>query len=138
MTEEPGNEDSPGAEEPQEITYELKSVKEAAEMLRVSESTVWRYADQDLLPAYRVGRKRVMFRRSDLEKLLNRIRRKKQTVRTDDKMRLFAMSESTRDAADAIARARTLGADIFNRRGSVFANSGEMINEAREERTENL
>lgn len=138
MTEGPAGEESPQAKDPQEITYELASVKEAARLLRVSESTVWRYADQDLLPAYRVGRKRVMFRRSDLEKLLSRIRRKKQTVTTNDKMRLFAMSESARDSATAIARARSLGAEILKRRGSFFADSGEMINEAREERTEDL
>ena len=112
--------DETTAEVPEsEVSYELKSVKEAAQLLRVSETTVWRYADQDLLPAYRVGRKRVMFRRGDLESLLNRLRRKKEPMKAASKLRLMSMSENAGAGTDAIARARDVRAGILVRRGGI-------------------
>ncbi len=122
-----------------EVTYELKSVKEAAELLRVSESTVWRYADQDLLPAYRVGRKRVMFRRSDLEGLLSQMRRRKKPMALRDRLRLLPMSGDAPVTTDALTRAKALQAEILARRGGVVVSeSWEDINAAREERTADL
>lgn len=123
-----------------EITYDLKSVGETAKLLRVSESTVWRYADQDLLPAYRVGRKRVMFRSSDIQGLLNRLRRKKEPMATDKAgLRLFAMSEGARASTEAMARAREVRERILaNRSGAFVSESWEDINAAREERTADL
>ena len=119
--------------------HDLKSVREAAELLRVSESTVWRYSAQDMLPAYRVGKKRVMFRRQDLEALLTRLRGRKEPMATKTKLRLIPISEGTGSRVDALTRARALQAEILARRGGVpVSDSWEDINDAREERTADL
>ena len=138
MNEEDSREQTPedGGED---VVYDLKSVQEAARFLRISESTVWRYADQNLLPSYRVGKKRVMFRRSDLERLLNRVRKRKEPMAARESLRLLPMSESTRSAADAMERAKEVRERILARRGGVpVSESWEDINAAREERTADL
>lgn len=43
------------------------SVAEAAELLGVSPSTVWRWIDAGRLPAYRVGPKNIRIARADVE-----------------------------------------------------------------------
>lgn len=138
MNDEDSKEQAPedGGED---VVYDLKSVQEAARFLRISESTVWRYADQNLLPSYRVGKKRVMFRRSDLERLLNRVRKRKEPMAARESLRLLPMSESTRSAADAMERAKEVRERILARRGGVpVSESWEDINAAREERTADL
>jgi excisionase family DNA binding protein len=134
-----GGEDTP---EGPEFLYELKSAKEAADLLRVSESTVWRYAEQDLLPAYRLGPKQIRFRASDLESLIYRVprRRKKPVVSMTERLRLTSMSSGEMRATDElIARAASLRADILTRRGGVVvSDSAEDINAAREERSSEL
>jgi excisionase family DNA binding protein len=138
MNEDEGHQ---AAEQGGEVTYDLQSVKEAARLLRVSESTVWRYADQSLLPAYRVGRKRVMFRRGDLEALLNRLRGKdrKTAMKGTDSLRLTSISSSSVRAVDAMLRARELRGGILTRRGGIVVSEAwEDINAAREERMADL
>jgi len=110
-------------------------------MLRISESTVWRYAAQDILPSYRVGRKRVMFRPEDLNALLKGVRRKKEPLMAARKrLRMMAMSESADSGARmAMTRATALREDILARRGGIaLAASWEDIAEAREERSRDL
>jgi len=46
------------------------SVAEAARMLRVSRTTVWRWIEAGKLPASRVGEKSIRIRQADLEKLV--------------------------------------------------------------------
>jgi excisionase family DNA binding protein len=129
----------PTPETGEDVVYDMKSVGEAAELLRISESTVWRYADQGLLPSYRVGKKRVLFRRSDVEALLNRVRRKKEPMNAEARLRLVSMSEGAGAALDAMERAREVRARILARRGGVpVSDSWRDINEAREERTADL
>jgi excisionase family DNA binding protein len=136
MSEESGETDQPDVPE---VTYELKSAKEAAGFLRISESTVWRYAAQDILPAYRVGKKRVMFRRGDLEALLSRLRRRKEPMAAKENLRMIPMSEGARAGMDVLVRARALQAEILARRGGVpVSDSWEDINAAREERSSDL
>jgi len=50
---------------------DLVSVREASELLRVSESTVWRWINAGVVPSYRVGRKRVYLKRGDLSPKLH-------------------------------------------------------------------
>jgi excisionase family DNA binding protein len=45
----------------------LISVAEAADLLRISQSTLWRWIDQETVQAYRIGRKHVWLKKSDLE-----------------------------------------------------------------------
>ena len=58
----------------EEMQNELFSVKEAAEFLGVSESTIRRYISDGRLLAYRLGNGRLIrIKRQDLEKLLSPI-----------------------------------------------------------------
>jgi len=135
VNEERGTEPLPEGQ----VTYEMKSAHEAANFLRISESTVWRYAAQDILPAYRVGKKRVMFRRSDLEGLLSRLRKRKEPMAAKEELRMFPMFEGARPAADAMTRAKEVRDRILARRGGVPVTDSWMdINESREGRTADL
>ena len=49
---------------------DLLSVKEAGQLLQVSESTLWRWINQKRLPAYRVGPRRMRLRKRDLEPII--------------------------------------------------------------------
>ena len=46
------------------------SVTKAAELLKVSKSTLWRWIGQGDLPAYRFGHRRVPIKEDDLDRLL--------------------------------------------------------------------
>jgi excisionase family DNA binding protein len=139
--EDEGQADEP-AEGPQFLHEDMKSVKEAADLLKVSESTVWRYADQDLLPSYRLGPKQVRFKVSDLESLIYRVpRRKKQPAMSmTERLRLTTMNVgAVRETSELIARATSLRADILARRGGVVvSDSADDINASREERSADL
>lgn len=143
MNEDEGHTPGEGDETQQpEFLYELKSAKEAAELLRISESTVWRYADQELLPTYRLGPKKIMFRTSDLESLIYRVprRKKKPTVNMTERLRLTAMREGeARASAELVARAASLRDEILTRRGGAVTTAAwEDINASREERSADL
>jgi excisionase family DNA binding protein len=132
-------ESAPG--QPEDIRYDLKSAKEAAEYLRISEATIWRYVDQDLIPAYRLGPKRVWFKRSDLDRLLEPLKgtgaRKERRVNKNYKaIATVPMEAGARGSWDAFDRAADLRERIMaRRRGVVFSDSTEIINTARDART---
>ena len=46
------------------------SIAQAAKLLGVSPSTVWRWIEADRLPAYRVGPKNIRIKKEDLEKAI--------------------------------------------------------------------
>lgn len=48
------------------VDEEYVTVAEAASFLKVSPSTIWRWIDQGVLPAYRIGQRRIRLRRVDL------------------------------------------------------------------------
>lgn len=48
---------------------EYCTIAEAASLLRVSVSTIWRRIDAGTLPAYRVGDRRIRIKKSDLAKV---------------------------------------------------------------------
>ena len=121
-----------------DVRYDLKSVREAADYLRISESTVWRYVDQNIVPAYRVGKKRVWFKRSDLDALLKPLRGREAEVSKDSKdMNAVSIETGARGSWRAMDRVNTLRESIMIRRGGVaFADSAEEINAARELRSQ--
>jgi len=53
---------------------EYRTITEAADMLRVSRTTVWRWIRDGSLPAYRAGPRTIRIREADLE---NRVRRRR-------------------------------------------------------------
>jgi excisionase family DNA binding protein len=136
MSEE---EDQDQAEE--EFLYDdLTSTREAARLLRISESTVWRWINQDVVPSYRVGRKRVWLRRSELEKLVKPAGKKaKDDMAKRDSLYLVPMAPNRTRDPDAVAKARAFQAKLLaNRGGKLFPESWPDINEMREERSRDL
>lgn len=142
-------EDQSGSEEEKEQTGEPEliyeaSAKEAANLLRISESTVWRWADQGILPAYRVGRKKIRFRRSDLRSLIQPAKKKPAREKRDEmaeikRLNLMAMSEAGAGGKNPVSRAQALQDAILARRGGErMADSWQDIGEAREERSADL
>jgi excisionase family DNA binding protein len=120
---------------------DLISVKEAAKILHVSESTVWRWIDRDILKAYRVGPKRVCLRRGEL----------KPTPKTSDRMTggggqeglrkfLVPMSPGPKPGLEELMKEiRALHEEQLAKRGGVpFPESWIDINEMRDERSEQL
>jgi len=51
-------------QEPDEVYY---TIREAANHLRVAESTVWRWVDRGLMPAYRLPGRRLRLKKEDVE-----------------------------------------------------------------------
>jgi excisionase family DNA binding protein len=131
-------------QEQAEFRYDdLTSAREAAKLLRVSESTVWRWINQDIVPAYRVGRKRVWLRRSELESLVAPARkalrgagrRRREQVSDRERLNLTAMATMRRPGGDEVARARALAAAVLARRGGEpLPEAWEDIDATREER----
>ena len=130
------------------------TVAEAAGLLKVSRSTLWRWIDQGDLPAYRLGRRRVLINREDLGKLLTPARRESRAGRGDkhvekgeegeemteiEKLRASLSRPLTKQEREkglaALEAARQLSAEMLRRRGGVpFSDSTEIIREMREER----
>jgi excisionase family DNA binding protein len=129
------------AEEP-ELLYDLTSAKDAARLLKVSESTIWRWIEQEKIPAYRMGDKRVFLRRSELETLIKPARRTRRRTRynvEDDRITRFRMTAASFGSGDVVSRARAIQAEILARRGGkTVSASWEDINEAREIRSDAL
>ena len=116
---------------------DLLSVREAAKLLRVSESTVWRWIDSGRLKAYKLGPKRVCLRRTELGPILRPVG---PTSSRDISQYLSPMSPGPKESADVvIARARALQEKILARRGGqLLPESWIDINEARDERSKDL
>ncbi len=121
---------------------EYLTVREAAAALRVAESTIRRWMAQGLLPAYRVGQRRVAIKRTDVARLIAPARR------------VTEMADATADAAEpvpaptaeerarglaAMAEARRLREDLRNQRGGqLFPPSWEELEALRDERSRQL
>lgn len=58
------------------------TVPEAARLLQVSQSTLWRWIDAGKLSAYRVGPRRIIIRKQDLEAVVQPVKPGKREVMT--------------------------------------------------------
>jgi excisionase family DNA binding protein len=122
---------------------EFVTVAEAATLLRVAPSTVRRWIREGDVTAYRIGRRRVALRRTDLARLITPARpaaETKNNAAVDDPVvgrRLTA--EEVQQALEVMDRARRHAAEIQARRGGkLFPSSWITINEQRDERTRQL
>ena len=116
---------------------DLVSVREAAALLRVSESTVWRWISEDVLPSYRVGRKRIYLKRAELAPMLQPAYKKAHGLSEADRERLnaFPMSSPT-PGVDPMEQARAFRERLRARRGDQrWPEAWEDINEMRDERS---
>ena len=116
---------------------DLVSVREAAHLLRVSESTVWRWINEDLLPAHRVGRKRVYLKRGELTPLLRPARGEGGDMLEKEKRSGKATASETAQFVQAIEAAERLQAEQA-KRGRPLLEAWQDINNMREERSREL
>lgn len=122
---------------------DLVSVTEAARILRVSPSTIWRWIAHDTVPAYRVGPKRVWLKTRDLEPLMETarepLRKGGEHVEKDIvHERPLTAAERERGLA-AIEEARQFQSTLLaSRGGTPFESSWELLAESRDERSREL
>lgn len=110
------------------------TVHQTARLLSVHPSTIRRWIDRGILPAYRIGPKRIAVRQSDLDaasspRVLN------QESASAPRLPPLAPWEQ-KLWKQAIQEAKVLQAELLEGRGgNRFDDSGILINEARDQRT---
>lgn len=121
---------------------EFCTVTEAAGLLDVSVSTVWRWVDSGKLPAFRVGPKAIRIRRQDAAAAVQPIAHRERApgmnsafVHVDAAASPLTRQErldglSALDAADRLS-----GQILKRRRGKPLTDSAMIIREARDERS---
>jgi excisionase family DNA binding protein len=125
------------------IEKDYLTVAEAAALLRVASSTVRRWIRQGDIPAYRIGKRRVALRRTDVDTMIAPVRpetaARQHTIYTDLSQVPKMTPEDIQQAIEDMERAFRHSDEIFARHGGKqFPPSGEIINELREERTRQL
>ena len=124
------------------VKEEYVTVAKAAELLKVSRSTLWRWIDQGDLPAYRFGRRRVLIRQDDLKTLITPARGEKGGGMLDKEREWLSRpltKEEQRKALAALEAAEQFSAELRKRQGGqLFSDSAEIVREMREERTREL
>jgi excisionase family DNA binding protein len=122
---------------------EYLTVAEAAAALRVNRSTIRRWMSQGTLPAYRVGQRRVALRREDVARLITPARTIQEKgdamSQTERGISPKLTTEQQRQGLAAMAEARRLREEILRERGGeLFTPSWEIINELRDERSQQV
>lgn len=120
------------------VDEDTLTVAEAARLLHVSESTIWRWINQGMLPAYRVGRRRVRIRHADLREVVRpRDAASESEPGPGGETPLSPLSEAERRSGlEALARLEAMQRTILQRRGGTrFPDSTEIIHAAREQRS---
>jgi excisionase family DNA binding protein len=120
------------------------TIAEATDLIHVSRSTLWRWIDEGRLPAYRLGRRRVLVRRDDLRSLIAP-RLEPQAASTSELEALKARLNRPRTVEEqaralaALESARRFAAEMRERHGgALFSDSAEIIREMREDRSREL
>jgi excisionase family DNA binding protein len=125
------------------VDEEYITVAEAAGLLRVSPSTIWRWIDQGVLPAYRIGQRRIRLKRVDLARVFTPARQGSQRVERVVEEKLPDLGPLTKEEQErmlaAVEAAKRIQAEQLKRRsGKRFSSSADIINELRDQRTRDL
>lgn len=124
------------------IREEYITVAKAAELLKVSSSTLWRWINQGALPAYRFGYRRVLIKQEDLDRLLGPAREQKGGDRLEKERARLSRPLTQREKDQALAAleaARQFKQGLLaHRDDEPFPDSTDLIREMREERTHKL
>jgi excisionase family DNA binding protein len=128
-----------------EANGELLTIRETAELLRVSEITVSRWVKQGRLPAMRVGPRAVRIRRHDIERVLEPVTGA--TAAAELLPGEPGMREKARPSTDEEKRRRLAALDELSqlrqeirvrRGGRSLPDSAPVIREEREKRTRQI
>jgi excisionase family DNA binding protein len=113
------------------------TVQEAAALLRVSTSTIWRWLKAGRMTAYRLGERRILLSRSDLGRLVKPAGDAGNRASVGEQEPEQPLTEGERqDVLAAVAAARALQAEMLRARGGKrFGSAAEEIARAREERS---
>lgn len=122
---------------------EYLTVAEASSLLRVAPSTVRRWIREGDLPAYRLGKRRLALRRSDVDGMISPVHSKSApghyTIYTDLSQVPKLTPEDVQRSLEAMERVRQINKEILARRGGKpFESSVDIIREMREERMREL
>ena len=125
------------------LNQDYVTVAEAAELVRVAPSSIRRWIKAGDLPAYRFGHHRVRIKRDELARLVAPLGiGGERNARVPNGTRMVVppiTPAQQRQALEAVEAAKRLQAELLARRGGVpFPNSWELINEARDKRSEQL
>jgi excisionase family DNA binding protein len=110
----------------------LYSVAEAAIVLGVSPSTVWRWIDAGKLPAYRVGPRSIRIRRADLHATIRPARAEAKEVRPMEREQLTR----ARPSPEELARRQALVKEILELRKQLVISpltTADLIHKVRQE-----
>jgi len=116
----------------QEVQRDFYSVPQAAKLLGVSPSTVWRWIEADKLSAYRVGPRNIRIKKQDLEKMV-------QPARENQKEGGSTMEERIRieqPSKEEIARRKAVAAKMLalrQRLNIAPLKTSDLVRMAREE-----
>ncbi len=124
------------------VTGSLLSVSEAAQLLKVSTSTIWRWINRGELPAYRVGQRRIVLKASEVEQILRAVRQQDReevsTMEGSQQQVTLAAADVTRLRA-AMERAQALRTRILQEHGGQsLPSSTEVLREQRDQRSTEL
>ena len=119
------------------LSDDYVSVPEAAADLKVTSSTVRRWIASGDLPAYRVGKRRIVLKRSDIMTLIAPARRHTDiggSVAKHERQPNLALSDQDKARARAaVEAAKKLQAELLARRGGrQFPPSWELLNDVRD------
>jgi excisionase family DNA binding protein len=118
---------------------EYCTVAEAAQMLRVSKPTVWRWIKSRRLPATRMSERIVRIRREDLRSLVQPVVPGPKMTREEIERYTVGSVGGTRSHREVMASIEATNKRILARRGGKpFESSVPLIHEARRERDERL
>jgi excisionase family DNA binding protein len=123
------------------LADEYLNVQEAAAALKVNKSTIRRWIARGDLPAYRIGKRRIALKRSDVVALIGPARgyaEKGGDMAQIERQPIRTLTDQDKERARAaVAAAKQLQAELLARRGGTrFSPSWELLDELRDLRSQ--
>lgn len=125
-----------------EVREKYITIAKAAQLLEVSKSTLWRWINKGDIPAYRFGHRRVLIKQDDLDKLITpaRVDKGDAMFQKERDRLLQPLTKQEQEKALAILEsAKRLRQEMVDKReGELFSDSAELIQQMRQERSDQL
>ncbi len=96
----------------QHIASQSCTVPEAARLLQVSQTTIWRWIASSKLPAYRIGPRRIRIRREDLQRVIRPVERRERATGKHVEARDIWAGYDPEAVKEAIAKTAGSWADL--------------------------